>query len=450
MISLRLRLDRSPSLARSSPDGLDEPCHVVARIVPDLGLIGREPAGAPAPPLDVALVLDASGSMSGAPLDAAREAVLRLTDELPPRTRLTVVSFADDVVVHVDARTLDTAGRAEIRAAVASLHTRGCTDLHAGWQTGSVLLEEATAGEGRGRHVIVLSAGRANRGIVDPARLASLAAASRARGITTTCVGVGDHYSSTQLSALAEAGGGSCHDAMDAREIVEILRGEVLSLAEIVAEDVQVEFWLPAGVGGLELAGMPADGAGNRLVVHAGGVRAGAERVVVVRLLFDGLDSAARAPGGAVRATLSFRRPGEPGRITVAAAPLELRFAAGGDPGPRVPAPADAREVLEAWQARIVREVTERNRERAYDRLRDFCRREADPFVAYALLQPATLSFAATVRRLVERAVRPMPERTRKAAKDMAVKIARKERGHYERDRGSLFDQFGDGPWGGA
>lgn len=439
MIRLRLTQDRPLSLAGPSLHGGGDPCHVVARIVPD-----ASPTAAADPLLDVALVLDASGSMSGTPLDAAREAVVRLADALPATTRLTVVSFADDVVVHVDARQLDAVGRGEVRAAAAGLRSRGCTDLHAGWQTGSVLLEEANGADGRSRHVIVLSDGRANRGIVEPARLARLAAASRARGITTTCVGVGDHYSPLQLSALAEGGGGSCHDAADAPEIVEILLGEALSLAEIVAEDVQLEFVLPAGLRGRELAGMPTDAAGGRLVTHVGAVRAGVERVVVLQI--DPSNVPASAFGGVIEALLSYRRPGARDRTAAARVHLPLEFAA--DAAVRAPDLGDAREVLEAWQALLVRRVTDLNRERAYGDVRAFCAREAGPFQAYAALHAATRSFAATIERLVRDAAAPMPERTRKAAKDMALKIARKERSFYERDRGSLFDLFSDGPEG--
>ena len=209
--------------------------HLLARVTPP-----QQEQTDDVAPLDLALVIDASGSMHGPPLDAAKQAAATLAQELDASTRLTVVSFANDVVVHADAVQLDDRGRAEALAMLASLEPRGTTDLHAGWLTGCTLLAEAEDAHGRRRHVVVLSDGRANQGVVEPEQLGPQARAQLDRGVTTSGVGVGDHYSPTQLSALAEHGGGALHDAVGAAEIVEILLGEVRSLGDVVAEDLEL------------------------------------------------------------------------------------------------------------------------------------------------------------------------------------------------------------------
>lgn len=427
MLTLQLQFDRLPV-----PGADGACCHLIARITPP-------PVAAPAlPPLDLGLVIDASGSMNGAPLAAARQAVASLTDELPATTRLTVVSFAEDVVVHADAVPLDSAGRGAVRAAVERLRTRGSTDLHAGWMASAALLAAEGDLAGRRRQLVVLSDGRANRGEVDPQVLAGLAAAQLARGIVTSCVGVGDHYSPHQLSALAEHGGGSCHDAMQAAEIVEILRGEVSSLAAIVAEDVQLELQLPEDCSARELAGMPQTFAPPRLVVQLGAARAGVERVAVVRL--TGSCLLAGGPANALQGTLSWRWPGARARTSGPTVMIAL------DPATVAAEPIlpDAREVLAAWQAGLVRQVTDWNRDGDYERIAALWREQRPAFVAYAMLHAETAAFAATIAAVQEAADRPMHERTRKSTRDMAYKIARKEDLGYQRRRGSLAEQFGE------
>ncbi|MCC6785244.1 MAG: VWA domain-containing protein, partial [Planctomycetes bacterium] len=101
MLNLKLELDQS-----LVPTDREVVRHLIARI----GVQRAQAAPAPAP-LDLALVIDASGSMAGAPLAAATAATLELARTLPDSTRLTVVSFADDVVVHADGVMLDEAGR---------------------------------------------------------------------------------------------------------------------------------------------------------------------------------------------------------------------------------------------------------------------------------------------------------------------------------------------------
>lgn len=436
MPNLRLTLDRP--LASLDPSA---PCHLVARVNAPVPDAPRE-----LPPLDLSLVLDASGSMSGAPLAAAHEAVLRIADELPADTRLAVVSFADDIVVHVDGVLLDGRGRALVKERLADLRTRGSTNLHAGWQAGGALLDamdEGLEGVGRRRRVVVLSDGCANQGIVAPDRLAPRAKAMLERGIATSCVGVGDHYSPHQLMALAEHGGGSCHDAKDAAEIVEILRGEVRSLASVVAEDLQLKLSLPEGVCATELSGMPCSADGQSFVVHLGALREGVERVAAVRL-----EDARALPGSlfdfvgdrAVVGVASWRVPGEDRRTAGA----EVRVVLERSYEPCAPALADAREVLEAWQAGIVRRVTDWNRDAEWQRIDALWRDEFAAFLAYAAWHPETRTFADTIRRVRRGAAKPMPERARKAAWDMASKMARKESAMYAQSRGPLVMLFGE------
>ena len=426
MLDLHFELDSSDLVpgARSTR-------HLIARVLAPAAQTAAE-----RPPLDLAVVIDASGSMSGPRLEAAQRATAELAAGLPSSTRMTVVSFADDVIVHADRVALDAEGVAEIQARVLGIHPRGCTNLNAGWQTACMLLEEAEAG--RQRHVVLLSDGMANRGVVEPELLMTAARQKLDLGITTSCVGVGDGYQTDQLAALAEHGGGELHDAENAAEIIELLLGEVLSLSEICAEDVQVSIALPQGVRALELAGMPSATDGQRMTVCAGSLRAGASRTVVVRVEIDG-DMAGNDV--AFTAHADWRIPGEQDRLATEA--REAR-AALSDAAPAAPSLEAARAVLTAWQSHLVLAITDLNRRGDRRGIKRTWAQEGPRFRDYARRYPELESFIKMLNQLEKQSAQVMPERMRKLTRDTAWKDARSIVPHYSADKGALHDQLMD------
>ena len=74
-----------------------EATHVLVRLVAPAQPVSQNAVAAQRAPLDLALVIDRSGSMSGAPLKAALESSVRIIQGLRPDDRIAVISF-DDVV----------------------------------------------------------------------------------------------------------------------------------------------------------------------------------------------------------------------------------------------------------------------------------------------------------------------------------------------------------------
>lgn len=189
------------------------------------------------PPLDVAVVIDRSGSMGGAPLASVTRATAALLHLVGPEDRLGIVAFDDQVdlvlpLAHHDADL--------VADRVLALRPGGSTNLSGGWLKGVELLSAASRPDALTR-VVLLTDGEANHGIVEPDRLAELAAGARAQGVTTSCIGFGDHYDEALLALMADAGAGNDYWCAGPDQAAAVFVDELGGLASVVAQNLSVE-----------------------------------------------------------------------------------------------------------------------------------------------------------------------------------------------------------------
>ena len=160
-------------------------------------------------PLDIALVIDRSGSMQGEPMAAVRQAVTELIRVAGPADRIAVVAFDSHIetVLPLAHHNVDT-----VRQHIANVHSRGSTNLSGGWLKGCEILSTASAVPGRApaiKRIVVLTDGHANAGIQNPDELATMTRGGIASGITTSMIGFADGYDETLLASMADSGGGN-------------------------------------------------------------------------------------------------------------------------------------------------------------------------------------------------------------------------------------------------
>ncbi len=188
------------------------------------------------PPINVALVLDRSGSMSGAPLDAAKEAAGRFASFLSHQDRLSVVVFDEEVQTIFGPAP---AGDPSALEAIAHVYPGGSTNLSGGWLKGRKLVEKSLV-EGTNR-VVLLTDGQANAGVVDPAKLVGLAKSGAARRVSTTCIGFGAHFNEDLLEPMAAAGAGNYWYVESYDQMAAIFQGEIEGLVALAAQNVEIE-----------------------------------------------------------------------------------------------------------------------------------------------------------------------------------------------------------------
>jgi Ca-activated chloride channel family protein len=199
------------------------------------------------PPVNVAIVLDRSGSMHGAKLQLAKEATRKALGLLGQQDRFSLVVYDNEVNVLVESTTASAESLDLALRTLDAVQARGSTDLGTGWLRGCEQVAAHLADEAVGR-CLLLTDGLANVGIKDSGALAKHAEQLRARHVVTSTFGVGADFDERLLKAMAQSGGGNFYYIQAAAQIPDFLTSELGETLEIVARDVRVDVSAPEAV----------------------------------------------------------------------------------------------------------------------------------------------------------------------------------------------------------
>ncbi len=237
-------------------------------------------------PVNLALVLDRSGSMAGEKIESCRQAARQLVSQLDERDRFALVTFGSDVTTLVNSTPVTPAARARMLSAIDGILEMGGTNMSGGLSAG---LSELAANRGQygTSRVILLSDGQANEGISDPAGLSALARRFASQGITLSAIGVGLDFNEYVMESLAEYGGGAYHFLSNAEALAGLFDAELKQAAQTAAVGVSLSFAPASGVSVAEVYGYLSEPQGGATSVHLPDFAAGTRRSVVLRLLVD-------------------------------------------------------------------------------------------------------------------------------------------------------------------
>ena len=259
MTEVTLRLDTDRRLIRA--EGLSVRYLHLALQAP--------PATEARAPVDLALVLDRSGSMNGAKWHQARQAAVQALGQLTAQDRAAVVIFDHEVDTLVPLAPVMPLTRQMAEQALLGISPRGNTDLGGGWLTGCGLIGQEAPGE-RLRRCFLVSDGEAHVGITAPSELSQHAHQLRQLGVVTSTFGVGDHYYEELLGLLADMGGGAFHDIAQAEGIPALIARELGDALDVVCADTQVRLSWEASLKVEVLGSWPVETAVGALTLSIG------------------------------------------------------------------------------------------------------------------------------------------------------------------------------------
>lgn len=267
-----LMTPRRPGLATGKDNVIDVLVRIQALERPE-GLAAR-----PRPDLNIALVIDRSGSMSGAPLEEAKKAASFVINHLSARDRCAIVVYDDRANLLVPARHVD--DKEAFHRVIRSIHSGGSTDLHMGWLTGAEALAPFASPSSISR-VILLSDGNANAGETNAASIAAQVRRLADAGVTTSTLGLGVHFNEALMTEIALAGNGRAYYGDTAEDLMAPFREEFALLDAIAAHKVSC---LLKPVPGVQMDVLNSYGrdAQGRIVLPD--IAWGSEAVIAVRL----------------------------------------------------------------------------------------------------------------------------------------------------------------------
>lgn len=235
-------------------------------------------------PLNLAIVIDRSGSMTGQrernAIDAAAGMIRRLRDG----DTVSVVSYSAEARIVLPVTTVSTATHEQlIRSMIDNMTDKptGSTCISCGLDEGMRTLVGRRPGIDR---LLLLSDGEANRGVTDESGIRQLAREARNQGASISSIGVDVDYNERLMSALAREANGRHYFSETGSNLEQIFDQELESLVKTVAKDGRLEVELAPGVRVAEVFDRAYQQVDRKVIVPLGTFTPGEDKTFLMRL----------------------------------------------------------------------------------------------------------------------------------------------------------------------
>jgi Ca-activated chloride channel family protein len=231
--------------------------------------------------VNVALVLDKSGSMSGHKLEQAKQAAISSLDRLNGEDIVSVITYDTTVQVVMPATKLT--DKHAVRQAIQSIQAGGNTALFAGVSKGGAEVRKFLD-RNRVNRVILLSDGLANEGPSSPHMLGDLGGSLVKEGIAVTTLGLGLGYNEDLMVQLADRSDGNHVFVEEATELAAVFSNEFRDVLSVVAQEIAIKITCAPGIRPVRLLGEEGEIRGQEVNVHLNQLYGGQEKYVLLEV----------------------------------------------------------------------------------------------------------------------------------------------------------------------
>ncbi len=231
--------------------------------------------------VNLAIVLDRSGSMAGEKLVKAKEAAIEALKRLGPADIFSLVIYDHQIQTLVPAQSA--ANAESIIKIINSISSGGNTALFGGVSQGAAEVRK-NIGEKYVHRVILLSDGLANVGPSSPQDLERLGRALIKENISVTTVGVGTDYNEDLMTRLSQASDGNAYFVQNSKDLPKIFTNELGDVLSVVARKVIIEIECPGGVTPIRIIGREGRIKGNKVELYLNQLYGGQEKYVLLEV----------------------------------------------------------------------------------------------------------------------------------------------------------------------
>ncbi|WP_140918155.1 vWA domain-containing protein [Limnobaculum xujianqingii] len=234
-------------------------------------------------PINLALVIDRSTSMSGDRIEKAREAAILAINMLKDDDIISIIAYDNDAHVVIPATKANNKQKL-IKTINDKITPQGWTALFAGVSKGIKEVNKFHKKDQVNR-IILLSDGQANVGPSSTKELADLGIVAAKQGIAVTTIGLGASYNEDLMTALASYSDGNHAFVEKSADLEAAFVREFKDVMSVVAQEVTVTIRLQDGVKPVRLLGREGDIKGNNVTVKMNQLYSNQEKYVLLEVI---------------------------------------------------------------------------------------------------------------------------------------------------------------------